>query len=87
MKNFLIISAMLLCLIGCDALDAPEAQVYDQCIRAQLFQACLERLPSGPSSMVENGDWGEVVEACEDASRRQSLRPISQVKPECRSSN
>lgn len=86
MKKILSILIVLTCLTGCDSIGL-EQTVYDQCLRAKLFQICLDKLPSGPSSIVENGDWGDVVDECATAARCQSLRPISQVKPECRSSN
>lgn len=55
----------------------------DQCLRAQIFMACLKALPAGPASTRYN-DWDEVVSACESAAHYQSNRPTETIKPECR---
>lgn len=55
----------------------------DQCLRAQLFQQCLQTVPNGPMA-TKYTDWSEVVQACESASYYQSLRQTQNIKQECR---
>lgn len=56
----------------------------DQCLRQTLFATCMAALPKGPERTATSNDWDEVVDACERASSRQSLRLTRQIKPECR---
>jgi len=76
---FLLVIVALLC-SGC---DAPVHAKYDQCMRAELFKACLAAVPVGPVS-VHHNDWGKVVDECETASAMQSLRNPQYIKPECK---
>lgn len=55
----------------------------DQCLRPELFRACLSALPAGPQATQYN-DWDEVVEKCEQSSYYQSMRRIETINPECR---
>lgn len=54
----------------------------DQCMRNEIFMACLEAVPDGPESTKYN-DWAEVVGECEAAAYYQSLRRKSQISEEC----
>ena len=77
---------MLMCvglfLAGC---SATEQHVYDQCLRAKLFQECLAAVPTGPTHVaaVASG-WAGVVDECATAAQYHSIRRESIVKPECR---
>lgn len=71
-------------LSGCVPEVPKKTWANDQCLRAELFQACLRSLPAGPTASKYN-DWDEVVSECESAAYRQSARAIDQVKAECRS--
>lgn len=80
MKRAAAIAAVAL-LAGCgngSGLSGP-----DQCLRTQLFQACLKALPQGPQQTKFN-DWDEVVKACESTAYYQSIRLPEHIKPECR---
>lgn len=80
MKTLLFIPAMV-ALVGC----APEpVNDVDQCKREELFKQCLSILPAGPNATVYN-DWSEVVSECRDQAYYTSIRPVSVIKPECRS--
>lgn len=58
-------------------------EVYDQCMRERLFKECLERIPTGPTSVVNN-DWDEVVDTCANAARQLSVRAREHVAPNCK---
>jgi len=77
-----MITLVLVLLAGCVKEPPPKTWTYDQCVRASLFQACLQALPAGPAATKYN-DWDEVVEQCEDAASAQSVRKAGTVKPEC----
>ena len=63
---------------------APEDKSSnDQCLRAKLFEQCLNALPAGPQSTKYN-DWDEVVNQCEIAAYRHSFRKMRYIKEECR---
>jgi len=73
----------VLALAGCS--DKPafvKDWGVDQCLRVDLFQACMKSLPAGPKSTQYN-DWDEVVGQCERTSHDQSLRKLVHIKPEC----
>jgi len=55
----------------------------DQCMRIELFNSCMKRLPSGPQS-TKYSDWDEVVNQCNRVSIQQSVRKVENIKPECR---
>ena len=73
--------ALALALAACDG--SIDVSTPDQCMRAELFSACLRALPAGPAA-PQFRDWDEVVAACESAAYRQSLRSARHIKPECR---
>ena len=73
-----IIAALAMVLAGCGDISLP-----DQCLRVQLFSQCMSQLPTGPVSTQYN-DWDEVVQACNSVAHSQSIRPIPNIKPECR---
>lgn len=82
-----ILLLALLALAGChrigeEPIIRPDPAV-DQCLRVELFNACLRAVPAGPTT-VKNNDWAEVVEECQHASYYQALRQPAFVKPECR---
>ena len=79
MKKLIALIALLL-LAGC---DSTPATTCDQCLRARLFQECLERVPQGPPNTVYN-DWSEVVDSCADAAYYQSLRAKESVLEGCK---
>lgn len=80
-KIVIIVAAVLAS--GC-AEDVPvEMSLPDQCLRAQLFQQCMNSLPEGPKTAGKYNDWDEVVEACASSSYFQSIRRVSQIEPEC----
>jgi ABC-type uncharacterized transport system auxiliary subunit len=61
----------LLC--GCDSRSET-----DQCLRADLFNQCVQALPR------TSGNTGDAVRVCMVASDYQALRQIKFIKPECR---
>lgn len=65
---------------GCEP-PSPRPTI-DQCLRAQLFRACLASVPLGPQTTVHN-DWAEVIQQCERTTHMQSYRLPQFVKPEC----
>jgi hypothetical protein len=75
-----VLAALLLA--GCA--KEPQTMAYDQCLRAQLFRECLERLPRGPTHTAVSNDWDEVVSECESAASYQCQRRVEFIKPECR---
>lgn len=83
MKMTMTLAALLLA--GCGKEPLVDQHVYDQCLRAKLFQECLAAVPSGPSHVaaVASG-WAGVVDECATAAQYQSLRLEAHVKPECR---
>jgi len=78
---FLVFILLAILCAGCDAPEPPSR--YDQCMRAELFKTCLAAVPVGPVS-VNHNDWGKVVDECETAAARQSLRNPRYIKPECK---
>lgn len=75
--------AIAVVLAGCDA--RIQTSTTDQCMRAELFQACMRSLPAGPASTKYN-DWDEVVDSCSTTAYFQAQRRTEHVKPECRPS-
>lgn len=71
--------ALVAALAGCDT----RTEAYDQCIRAELFQACLAAVPAGPQATKYN-DWDEVVSECGTQARTMSVRPVKAIKEGCR---
>lgn len=71
----------LLILAGCEQANSGA----DQCLRTELFERCLARIPVGPTT-VHHNDWAEVVDECETSAYYQSLRHKKHIKPECRAS-
>ena len=84
MKKLLLIIPVLFLLTGC----AEEGQQTktDQCLRAKLFQQCLDKIPEGPIATKYN-DWDEVVKTCDSAALYQSKRKKTHIKDECLFSN
>ena len=71
-------------LAGCSNGVVPErTHAYDQCLRVELFQACLKALPAGPQGTKYN-DWNEVVSECGTQAQYQSVRPVTAIKEGCR---
>lgn len=86
MSRALILAATLL-LAGCDPdkerRESPDATLVDQCLRTELFRACLLSVPRGPDATKYN-DWAEVVEECGTQAYRQALRARRNVEEKCR---
>lgn len=82
MKRILFLAPLLL-LAGCnpDAGSIASSTKYmpDQKLRAERFDACMKNLPAGPESTHYN-DWSEVVDSCESAAYKQSIRLAHQNK-------
>lgn len=79
MKKLLIILTAAF-LVGC---EGPPDNSPNQCIRAELFNACMKGLPVGPQATKYN-DWDEVVDSCATVSYRQSIRLTKNIPMECR---
>jgi hypothetical protein len=77
-----VAALVLIFTASCGSLNE-EKPIYDQCLRTQLFNECLERLPPGPQT-VEYNDWSEVVDSCANTAATRSVRLKHLVKPECR---
>lgn len=82
MKTLLLLFVALF-LQGCEQLENKDARP-DQCLRAEIFKQCMAALPKGPERIGTSNDWSEVVDSCEAAARKQSVRPFDQIKPACR---
>ena len=81
--RYYLILTLLLAGCGEREVKKPEFQwVTDQCLRAELFKTCLNSVPPGPNQTHYN-DWEEVIETCDQASYRMSIRKSTFVKPEC----
>lgn len=79
----LLLAIALLALAGCEQRPAyVQDWGVNQCLRVELFQACMKSLPAGPKSTQYN-DWDEVVAQCERTSYAQALRKLVHIKPEC----
>lgn len=75
----LIISTILTACVPQPGTDGSSMKyVTDQKLRAERFDACMKALPAGPVSTQYN-DWSEVVDSCESAAYRQSLKLAHQV--------
>ena len=88
MKQYRVIEVMIgvACvglLFAVTGRDGRTQKTHDQCLRVQLFQQCLDRLPYGPQ-LAQYGNLGEAVRQCESAADWQSWRALDNVKPECR---
>lgn len=68
--KYITIAVTVLALAACEEI---EQRVPDQCLRTELFQQCLDKVPAGPISSHYN-DWGEVASECESAAYHQSIR-------------
>ena len=78
MKFAILIAAVLLAGCSEEVTNGP-----DQCLRAELFKACMAVLPAGPLATKYN-DWDEVVSQCGSTAYYQSQRKTIFIKPECR---
>lgn len=76
------IAAALLVLAGCEKI-AEQQSHPDQCLRRQLFEACLAKVPQGPQATHFN-DWSEVVSECGSQAYYLSIRSVQQISKECR---
>ena len=86
MMKYVMLAIIAAFLAGCDE-PAPSKTVVDQCLRANLFKACVATAQRGLKgvSLNEDGDGiGDSVRACERATYYQSVRLREYVKPECR---
>lgn len=79
MRRTIIIAAAI-ALAGC---GEGQTTAVNQCLRIELFQACMASLPAGPVS-TQYSDWDEVVDSCESAAYYQARRITATVPLECR---
>lgn len=87
MKRIAILVFVCVGMVGCDTETAvrKDRSVVDQCLRREIFRECMECLPRGPERVANSNDWDEVISECAKQAYYNSLRPASQVKPECSS--
>ena len=78
-------TARALCVVAALVLAGCEepASLVDQCVRAQIFSACLDKAKSMQSHTVTNGP-SDVVNECRAASTQMAWRRAELVKPECK---
>lgn len=83
-KALTLIVALLLA--GCgEAFDPAKAAVQsDQCLRVELFKACMASLPKGPERIHNSNDWEEVVAKCDSIAYYQARRPAATIDAKCR---
>lgn len=60
----------------------PEDHGVDQCLRREIFESCLGKIPKGPDHPAFN-DWNEVVSECASVAYYQAWRSRSAVEPKC----
>jgi hypothetical protein len=49
-------------------------------LRRQIFNECLSKVPQGPQSVHEKGDWEGVVEECGQQAYYMSLYDANKLK-------
>ncbi len=72
----------LIGVLGCEDPNKSTTKGIDQCMRREIFESCLAKIPNGPNSVVNN-DWAEVVDECESAAEKQSIRLARLIREEC----
>jgi hypothetical protein len=77
----LLIAALVL-IAGCGEIAQPSVAT-DQCLRREVFFACMQALPKGPERIAASNDWDEVVDSCGSQAYYQSRRAPAQIKAEC----
>lgn len=82
-KMVIIATAMTLSALCISCSDEMKPDSPDKCLQREIFNECLKTVPKGPNNVRYN-DWSEVVEQCGVQARRMSIRPVTQIKPECR---
>lgn len=75
--------AIALLVAGCGPMTEPATQ-SDQCMRVELFKACMAALPKGPERIHNSNDWDEVVGKCDNVAYYQSRRPKDHIEAKCR---
>ena len=74
---------LVLCITGCNSCEDfwlnGMVTGPDQCLRATLFEKCMDSRPRGVDA-----DWDGAVKTCNMVSHSQSLRALSEIKQECR---
>jgi hypothetical protein len=75
---------LALCAITAGCEPPRQRTQMDQCIRAELFERCLSKTPTGPVNTKYN-DWAEVLDECGTWAQYHSHRLTEHVPPECRS--
>ena len=60
----------------------PASQTLDQCLRLEIFKACMAALPTGPAA-TKYSDWDEVVHECGYQATNMAWRPAAAVTPAC----
>lgn len=56
----------------------------DQCLRREIFNECLAKIPKGPEKIHNSNDWDEAIDSCASHAYKSSLRQYKTIKPECR---
>jgi hypothetical protein len=81
MKLLILLILLPLILAGCEVHTYDNTAQYDQCLRTELFDACLEVAKSDTKN-IQN--LGTVVGECSSAAKYLSQRLGSTIKKECR---
>ncbi len=83
LMSALLLSALSLSACSAESPSLVSTTTVDQCLRTELFKACMSALPAGPVS-TQYSDWDEVVDSCGSQAYYQALRQTATIKPECR---
>lgn len=68
-------------LIACAPQSRQPLYGVDQCMRREIFMACLQTVTGGQRTIEDSGD---VVDECESAAQKLSGRQMEYIKDECR---
>jgi hypothetical protein len=72
---------LVIFLTGC---NDEKTTVNDQCLRNELFVACMKNVPAGATHITAAGnDWDEVVRECGTQAYYGSMRKSQFVEPKC----
>lgn len=83
MKNARLILFVSCLVVGCKDGKIPQPTYgHDQCLRRELFESCLDKIPKGPTHTTTN-DWAEVVAECSDFALYACVRKVSSIPEGC----